>query len=181
MFNNKNIPTYLKNFAKDIEANDFTLITINSSTGNEKLEIWYYGELFSIQNETQLYIGNTDTAPEKIVAKDPLTGEEIVLFDGAKHGYDNMFCEEYEADSINNRPLIKYDIPPSRLIVQLGYSIPYDEEKEYYEVDENNNVQLIDGSTISWEDLKRNGFDFISISFVDEKGKAIQFFDRELA
>ena len=44
-------------------------------------------------------------------------------------------------------------------------------ENQYYEIDENNKVTLINGNSITWEEVKRNGFDYISIicETIDEK------------
>ena len=180
--NKEQIPSYLKDYVKEIKQNGVLVdMTICSSKGNELLDVWYYGELFEVTGENQPYIGNTENTPEKIVVKDTTSGEEILIFDGAKHGYDNLFCEEYDLESIKNRPLKKYNIPTSKLILRLAYNINYEDEKEEYEIDDNNNVTLIDGSTLSWDDVKRNGFDYIALYFVDQNGKKVQFFDRELA
>ena len=54
-------------------------------------------------------------------------------------------------------------------IETLSFKLPemfgkfFEEEKEDYEVDEEDRVTLINGETISWEEVKRNGFDYISI------------------
>lgn len=176
-----NIPTYLKNYVKDVQEMRLIELSLCSIAGNELFEVWYYGDLFEVKGEQQPYISDTDTAPEKIVAKDVLTGEEILLHDGALHGYDNMFCDEYDAETVQNRPLKKYSIPASKLIIELGYSIDYEDEKEEYDIDDNGLVTLIDGRKMSWEDVRRNGFDYIAIYFEDKEGKRIQFYDRELA
>ena len=39
-----------------------------------------------------------------------------------------MFCDEYTDEQIKNRPLKKYDIPISKLILELGYC--YEDEKK---------------------------------------------------
>ena len=35
----------------------------------------------------------------------PESGEEFVIFDGGRHGYDNMFCDEHDPAELKNRPL----------------------------------------------------------------------------
>ena len=40
---------------------------------------------------------------------------------------------------------------------------------------------LIDGRTMSFEDVKMNGFDYISLSYESQNGEVIQFVDIELA
>ena len=175
------IPTYLEKYVKDCQVNDYIRLTLCSSTGNELFEIWYYGDFFEVKDEPQPFIVETDIAPEKIVAKDIVTGEEILIHDGAEHGYDNMFCDEYDADVIQNRTLKKYPIPASKLVVELGRGIDYEDEKEDYETDEDGNVILIGGRKMSWEDVKRNGMDYIAISYINENGESVQFYDKELA
>jgi hypothetical protein len=175
------IPTYLKGFVKNPKKERLTRMSLCSSTGNELLEIWYYGDLLQVKGAKYPFIVDTDAAPGMVVAKDTSTGEEILIFDGTKHGYDNMFCDTYSAAQIENRPLKRYDIPASKLILELGYSIDYEDEKEEYDFDDDGNVVLIDGTKMTWEDVKQNGFDYIALSFMGNDGKLIQFLDCELA
>ena len=42
-------------------------------------------------------------------------------------------------------------------------------------------VTLINGKAIPWAQVKRDGIDYIALFCVDEKGKAIQILDVELA
>lgn len=172
------IPTYLSNNVKDCKQGGHMHYTICSSKGNELLEVWYYGDLKKISSET--YIVDTNNKPTKVVAKCPETGEEILIYDGAKHGYDNMFCNEYTLEQVESRPLKRYDILPSKLTLTLGYSIDYEEEKEDYNVDENGDVLLIDNSKLSWEAVKCNGYDYISLSYTHGK-KQTPILDFELA
>jgi hypothetical protein len=175
------IPTYLKNNVKDYSETDFSVMKICSSAKNTLLEVWYYGDLFKVPNEEQEYIVGTDSVPAKITAKDPETNEEILIFDGAKHGYDSMFCDVYTEEQINNRELKRMEIPVSPLILELGYSIDYEDEKEDYEFDGNGNVILVDDRRIAWEDLICDGFDYLALSYISETGEKIQFADFELA
>ena len=174
-------PTYLEKYVKDFQKEDLVQLTLCSTAGNEMFEVWYYGDLFKVKGEPQPFIVDTDVAPEIIVARDVVTGEEIVIHDGSIHGYDNMFCDEYDMDAIKNRALKQYQIPASKLIVELGYSIDYDEEKEEYDIDDDGYVALIDGRKMLWDEVKRNGMDFIGISYINASGEIIQFYDKELA
>ena len=175
------IPSYLAKNIKDYREGDYAIMTICSTAGNEKLEIWYYGEWLKV-GKVELLV-DTEQAPVLIVAKDPLNGEEIMIFDGAKYGYDNMFCDSYSQEQISSRVLSKLDISPSKLILSLGYSIDYEEEKEDYDFDfdENNDVILVDGRKMSWEDVKLNGFDYLNLSYITDDGETIEFADFELA
>lgn len=175
------IPTYLDGFVKDFNEDDYAQMTICTASRDELLEVWYYGELFQVEGEVQPYIVDTDIAPAKIVAKDPVSGAEILIFDGAKHGYNGMFCDEYMQDKLESRVLIQYAIPASKLILTLGYSIDYDDEKEDYDFNDDGNVILFSGDILPWESVKRNGYDYLALSFVNSSGEEIQFADFELA
>lgn len=178
---NEHIPTYLAPYAKDFKETDYAQFTLCSSAGNELFEVWYYGDFFEVKGKEQPFIVQTDSAPELIVVRNIATGEQIIVHNGAIHGYNSMFCDEFDAEVIANRPLKKYPIPPSKLIVELGYGIDYDDEKEDYDVDDEGYATLVDGRKMSWEDLKRNGMDFIGISYENRDGQLIEFYNKELA
>ena len=108
-------------------------------------------------------------------------GEEFVIFDGGRHGYDNMFCDEHDPSELEHRPLKRYEIPASKLVLELGYSIDYEDEKEDFEPDEAGTVELINGERMPWEQVKRDGIDYIALYYVNEKGKPVQILDAELA
>ena len=116
-----------------------------------------------------------------MTARDPESGEEFVIFDGGRHGYDNMFCEEHDPAELKNRPLKRYEIPASKLVLELGYSVDYEDEKEDFEPDEADTVELINGERMPWEQVKRDGIDYIALYYVNEKGKPVQILDAELA
>ena len=42
------IPSYLAKNTKDYLEGDYAIMTICSTAGNEKLEIWYYGEWMKV-------------------------------------------------------------------------------------------------------------------------------------
>ena len=174
-------PTWLEGHIKDSLEEASATISLCSTTGNEWLEIWYYGELFTITGEAQPYIVDSDEAPALVVARDRDTGENFVIFDGGRHGYDNMFCDKHDRAVLENRPLKRYEIPASKLVVALGYSIDYEDEKETFEVDERGMVTLINGKRVPWAQVKRDGIDYIALFCVDEKGKKLQILDVELA
>jgi len=183
MTTNEKIPTWLRNNVKNYEENGiFREMTICSSNGDEIFEVWYYGDLFKVECEEQLYIVDTEEADAVIIGKNIKTGEEILIFDGAKYGYNAMFCDTFNEENVNNRKLKKLDIPPSKLFLSLGYNIDYEEEKEEYEFDKNGEVILLDEQRrISWEDLLTDGIDYLGLYYIKEKGEKIQFADFELA
>lgn len=166
---------------KEWKQKRLTTVTLCSTSGNEWLEVWYYGDLLTINGEPQLYIVPSYFAPELVAARDPESGEEFVVFDGGRHGYDNMFCDEHDLDELERRTLKRYEIPASKLILELGYSIDYEDEKEDFQVNEDGMVALINGERMPWEQVKRDGIDYIALYYVNEEGKQVQILDNELA
>lgn len=174
-------PSWLEGHIKEWKQKRLTTVTLCSTSGNEWLEVWYCGDLLTINGEPQLYIVPSYFAPELVAARDPESGEEFVVFDGGRHGYDNMFCDEHDLDELERRTLKRYEIPASKLILELGYSIDYEDEKEDFQVNEDGMVALINGERMSWEQVKRDGIDYIALYYVNEEGKQVQILDNELA
>lgn len=176
------VPTYLSENACNVKSGDYLSVDIQSKNGNTLFEVYYYGDLFEVKGKKLPFIvDNEAEIPCKIVAKDTETGEEILLFDGYRHGYNAMFCEEFDLAEVEKRTLVKYDIAPCKIHIDFGYSIDYEEEKEDYEVDEADRVTLINGENIPWEEVKRNGFDYISIICQTENGEKAEIVSLELA
>ena len=173
------VPTYLNENTCNVKSGDYLSVDIQSKNGNSLFEVYYYGDLFEVKGEKFPFIvDNEAEIPCKIVAKDTETGEEILLFDGYRHGYNAMFCEEFDPVEVEKRTLVKYDIAPCKIHIDFGYSIDYEEEKEDYEEDR---VTLINGENISWEEVKRNGFDYISIVCETKNGEKAEIVSLELA
>ena len=176
------VPPYLSENACNIKSGDYLSVDIQSKNGNSLFEVYYYGDLFEVKRKKlPCIVDNKTGIPCKIVAKDTETGEEILLFDGYRHGYNAMFCEEFDPEEVEKRTLVKYNIAPCKIHIDFGYSIDYEEEKEDYEVDKEDRVTLINGETISWEEVKRNGFDYISIICETENGEKAEIVSLELA
>ena len=176
------VPTYLSENACNVKSGDYLSVDIQSKNGNTLFEVYYYGDLFEVKRKKlPCIVDNKTGIPCKIVAKDTETGEEILLFDGYRHGYNAMFCDEFDPEEVEKRTLVKYNIAPCKIHIDFGYSIDYEEEKEDYEVDEEDRVTLINGETISWEEVKRNGFDYISIICQTENGEKAEIVSLELA
>ena len=175
------IPTWLEGHVKERKQKRLPTVTLCSSAGNELLEVWYYGDLLTVKGESQFYIIDGGEAPGLVEARDPESGEEFVIFDGGQHGYDNMFCDEHNPAQLAHRPLQRYEIPASKLVLELGYNIDYEDEKESFEVDEADTVELVNGERMPWEQVKRDGIDYIALYYVNDKGKQVQILDAELA
>lgn len=168
------IPFYLKNhLIKVKEKKDKTTGILASSSGNTRLEIYYYGELQQIGKTPYICDGELACL---IVAKDPLTKEEFIVFDGLKHGYDAMFCSEPIKDAVREPRL--YDFQMGKIAITFGYAIDFEEEKEDFTFNDNNEVELIDGTYLDFEKAKSIGYDWLSMKFVKRNR---EFVDLELA
>ena len=60
-------------------------------------------------------------------------------------------CLLYTSSELEHRPFKRYEIPASKLVLELGYSIDYKDEKEDFEPDEADTVELINGERMPWE------------------------------
>jgi len=171
------IPNYLqKNLKKVKEKKDVTKGIVISSTNNDLLKIKYYGTIENYGKNDYIADGEL---PCLIVAFDPITNENILLYDGYLHGYDNLLNNEHDKSKMNTRTLETFNHSEGLIEITLGYSIDYEEEKDDYQYDEKGEVILVDGTTISFDSLKQLGFDWISLRFLTNKKQ--EFFELELA
>ena len=172
------VPTHLQNYVKagslKADADGIVHSFLLAADGCDRFRIRYYGGFH------MGWITATDTAPAKIVAVEPQSGREILLFDGAQHGYNAMFCDEYGEEQIRNRALAELDGSSYQIRVSLFYDIDYADERDDF-ADEHGNVALIDGRIIPFAQLQQDGFDGISIDLVDEEGNARSLVSEELA
>lgn len=168
---NNLIPTYLQHFTTRIQQPEGveSQLQLCSTSNNTQFEIWYYGDLLALEGEVLPFISGSTA---KIVAKDPLTAEEILLFDATLHGYNALFCDDYTEEQRGNRPLQLYNMPATEVILSFFYNIDYDEQ---------GNVQLMNGETTDWETVKRNGYDAFVFYYKKEDGTLLAFAQEELA
>ena len=57
----------------------------------------------------------------------------------------------------------------------------YEDETYDVEPDEADTVELINGERMPWDQVKRDGIDYIALYYVNEKGKQVQILNAELA
>lgn len=173
------IPTYLKSYAKNgnIQDDIITCFELVASNGNHQFMIEYYGDFLSDDNKM---IVQTEFAPQLVVATEPISNEKIILFDGTKHGYNAMFCDEYNDEQRQNRPLIKFDDNLYAIAFEVFYNIDYLEERDDF-VNNNGDVELINGEIIDFETLQNNGFDALAITLIDKNGNAFELINETLA
>lgn len=175
------LPTYLKAFAESVVQTDYVEIALQSTAQNKLFELYYSGELYNLPDQSAPYIVSADDTPAKIVAKDVATGEDILLFDGYLHGYDGMFCDEYDKTLVEARQLVKYNYPPSKVKIMLGYSIDYDDEEHCYDIDDTREVALVNGAKVSWNEAKLRGYDYLAIILTTVGGEEVEVVSMELA
>jgi len=170
------LPTYYeafsKNISKAVELNgySFELCTLD---GSDIFEIWYYGDI----NEDSLIVGN-ETSLSKVVARSVSTGEEIVIFDGITHGYDNLTWQEHTEIIKIERPLKKLNFGYGKILIE--FELLEDNENDW-DLDDDRNVTTDNGKKIPWEDFKRNAITWLQIYIITKAEKKIKIFCEELA
>ncbi|MEM9674879.1 MAG: hypothetical protein ACFB15_26960 [Cyclobacteriaceae bacterium] len=153
-----------------------------SKVGNTKFKIRYYGDLHDYY---KTLITATEYAPQKVIAIDTQSGERILIFDGCKHGYNAMLCDEYTNEQIESRQADKIYRDKDgneefEIIISAYYQIDYEGEFRK-EVDDDGKIELLNGEKIDFEELKRNGCDFLQVWGVDSGGKKVEIISEELA
>lgn len=150
-------------------------------SGQSKFKIKYYGQLHKVY--PNLIVG-TDFAPALIYAVDEVTGQDILLFDGCRHGYNPLLADSYTRDQYNRQAESYYKGPGENEIFEVIIStyngIDYDDEF-LEEVDENGLIAVADGNKIAFDIVKRNGFDALQIWLKTETGETIEVVSEELA
>ncbi|MBT1696666.1 hypothetical protein KK083_07265 [Fulvivirgaceae bacterium PWU4] len=179
-------PTYLDGFTEQIsEPEDLQKHEwrrkLRTASGQTKFRIRYFGQLHT--HHRNLIVG-TEEAPSLVVAVDPASAQEIILFDGCKHGYNAMFCEQYSAEQKSRVAGTFYKDPNGNDTFEITLStyngIDYDDEFAD-KVDADGYITLIDGTRMDFGTVKRNGFDTLQISGLTEAGKVIEIVSEELA
>ncbi|MDE6781760.1 MAG: hypothetical protein K2J40_09920 [Ruminococcus sp.] len=171
----------LKGFTADCsEKNGVVTVNIADSDGGRLFDILHCCEPVNIKGfENPLYIGME--YPSGFIAESVTTGERIILFDSVIHGYDAMFCNIEDSPEISDRPLKKADFSPCEIRMELFYDIDYETEKERYNFDKNGNCILINGKTVSWEQVLNDGIDAMALYYRSAGGRWIEFSEEELA
>lgn len=138
-----------------------------------KFKIKYYGELH------QNLIVGTDFAPSLVFAIEIETGKKILLFDGCTHGYDAIFCDTFTDEQVKNRPTENYYQDKDgneifEIIISTYYGIDYEDEFRE-EVDVDDLIEIIDGTKLEFETVKRNGYDTLQIWAINNTDLKVYF------
>lgn len=148
-------------------------------SGQTKFQIRYLGETA----DGNLLMG-TETEPLLIVAIDPVSRQETLLFDGCKYGYNAMFCDAYDSVQIKERNVDRiYSDAAGNTEFEVVISVYYQMDKEEFAglVEDDGNVRLIDGSVIAADIAWRNSFDYLEIEIIGSTGHKAQIVSEELA
>lgn len=194
MLSSKLPPTYLAPFvaADNIPVSyDFEWRgKIQSSTGGTRFRIKYYGELFTTDFKGRVVsknglIAGTDFAPALAYAVDIHSGEEILLFDGCQHGHDALFCDAYNEEQLNNRPLNHLykddmDLDTFSIEIKVYHNVDYEDEFGD-EIAEKGGLETITGNIITVDAIKRDGFDYFELIATNAKGQQMMVITEELA
>lgn len=154
---------------------------LTSSSKGSRFRIKYYGE-----TQGSLII-RTDDLPQKLIAEDVSTKEQILIFDGGLYGYNAQFADFNDEQKLGDRAVDQtYEYNGKQefeLILMAYYQIDYDSEDEEFidEVDEDGNIELISGKQLPFEEVKRNGFDYFGIIAIDDDGEQVEILSEELA
>lgn len=178
---NARIPTNLVGHVTTLESEmdivrQFALV---SSAGGRDFEIRYSG---TILEEHGLIVDHEN--PSLVVARAVDTREEVVLFDAARHGYDAMFVEEYDAEELAERTagtLLERD-GNTVFAVEIGVvdNIDWDDEEDDFR-DEEGVLRLITGEEISSERLRADGYDALNVVATAADGTEYEVVQEELA
>ncbi|MDE5935791.1 MAG: hypothetical protein K2G83_00065 [Ruminococcus sp.] len=91
-----------------------------------------------------------------------------------------MFCNRFSEESKKTRSLKKWiyhhqKSEPFSIIILILMM-----KKEDYNFDENGNCILLNGTAVSWEQVKNEGMDAVSLYYKSKNGKWIKFADDEM-
>lgn len=155
---------------------------LRTPTGYTKFKIKYFGQL---HHDYKNLIVSVDNIPALVLAVEPISGQEILLFDGCRHGYNAMFCDHFSDEQRNKRKADKiYKTVTGQDTFELTIStyngIDYDEEFSG-DIGEDGIIELIDGTKIEFETAKRNGFHTLQLFGTTDNGEVIEILSEELA
>lgn len=174
------IPGYIKPLLSEAHVEEECLTKAILCIGEDRqFNVLHNGVVEPILDN--LYICPEDDDYLRVLLQPVNSDAQYVVYDGRLYGHDNMFCEEYPESQL---PLKKLELNGSTVFsgdIILGYNIDFEDEKDSFPVDENDMVEVMNRTEkISWEQAKEDGFDYIHINFVNEKGDCV-FVDFELA
>lgn len=151
-----------------------------SSSQNKLFKIKFYGNEFK-----DGCIASTEEAAQIVIAVDPVSNEEILIFDKARHGWDAFHSGFNEEERQMERPVdnwsrTKHGTETFRLVITAFYN-EGTKESLLEEVDDNGMVELPSGDILPLQDAFDDCFDSFGVDAIDEQGHAFELIAEELA
>ena len=175
--NNFSNPDNIKiNNLRALEDEQTWVRQIEDSEGNNKFKLHFFGHF-----ENGI-ITSKGELPIIVKAISTQTQQEITLFDGAKHGYNAVFWQEFSSKidtRVIDNELSIYEQTDFEIVLRLRYSL---EVKKEFDSDlkqngfvTNNRGENLDASGF------QNGFDSIEVFIFTSNGKIAQIVAEETA
>lgn len=184
-------PKYLRPFLTNLDADLAAKFPVKypgtiwrgqlvSSSQNKLFKIKFYGDEFK-----DGCIAATEEAGQIVIAVDPVSNEEILLFDKARHGWDAFHSGFYEEERQIERPVdnwcqTEHGTDTFRLVITAYYN-EGTKETLLDEVDDNGMVELPSGDMLPLQDAFDDCFDSFGVDAIDEQGHAFKLISEELA
>jgi hypothetical protein len=179
-------PTYLEGLTEIVQADDILQHEwrrkLKAPSGQTHFNIRFYGQLHP---ELKDLIVRTDFAPILVYAVDPDNGQEFLIFDGCKYGYDALFCDSYSKKQIKNRPTnTTYQSTNGDEVFDIIISIYngiYFAGEFADQADSEGYIELVDGKKEKLEVVERNAFDTLQVYAINESGEVFNIIAEELS
>lgn len=159
---------------------------LKSPSGGAKFKIKFSGRMQDSAEGSQ-YILN-DPHPTRVVAEDSLTGEHFLLIDFGVHGYDQLVVYGPTPDTKPLAHTYEWDGKTDfSVVVTATYNNHYDDPHEGFIEDVRPDGNLTFDTedevrrTMSFDDFRRDGFDWFEIEIVREGGERLEILSAELA
>ncbi|MBT3150794.1 hypothetical protein HTV45_07815 [Streptomyces sp. CHD11] len=152
---------------------------LRAEDGRTRFRLHYYG-----QRCEGLITG--DELPALVYAV-TASGRRILLFDGAAHGYDAMFCDTWDEDRLRTRRADQVYVDADgedtfEVVIWAGYGIDWEDERDsFVDADDPGRVTLADGRRIPFDTARRAAFDALSITATNARRRATDVVSEELA
>ena len=150
---------------------------LRDEAGGVQWRIKYYGGLLR-----KSLVVSGENGPAVVVAEHPGTAEQIVLFDGDRHGYNGMFVDwrEVTGDRVPTNIYRDKDGEELVSVIISVYNGNYREDAEL-DLDDDGMATLRDGTRVDAETARRDSYDFLQIILTNAAGHQTTIVEEELA
>ena len=175
--------TYLENITTKIKpVGKFENIVWQARIKTKCRQIKYYGNYIFIEYYQRSFIASTEFGPPVIIAVDE-RGNDILIFDGCKQGYDNLFNHyNWKDDVIKNRIVSQNLFTRNHSSFEVIISAFYDKDFDGMfkgELNSKGICEFDNGLCIELDKIKRDGFCFFEVMIEEEGDKPSPIFHSE--